>query len=954
MHRFQTILLVKRHRYHRKQKSEHQKNTLKHSVYFLVPLLLVFILSLPVAAGVIYTRISRDLPPVTWLEIFLDRENGLLLYPTEFLARDGQSILYQHTNYGVERRFLSIDPNQEEFFSPYLIQFTIASVEPDFWNSPGFHANWLKNDPPQTIAEHLVSRLLLWEEESSWFTSLRMRLLAAQITKRYGRAQVLEWYLNSTSYGHLTIGADTAARLYFDKPASQLSMAEAALLVATVEKPAINPLDAEQASLENQKTFLDQLYQAGVLPIEDYQEALNADINFHTPPPPYPQIAKAFNQQVLNRLSRQYGLERVELGGLRVTTTLDIEKQTALSCTTRIQLNQLKGQPAQINGCQPASLLTTVLSTQTRLPQTLQASAILMEPATGQVLAYLGDDNGGQESAYTQQHQAGSLLTPLITVNAFARGFSPASQIWDIPASLPEDLSDFSQEVQQYQGPVRLRTAVIQDLLAPISQLYEQIGADLIWRTAQSFGLSNLSNEALNQLLYTHNSASLLEIAQFYGTFSTLGTRYGITSPETGTIEAVLYQRVESVDGRILFTFNQPDSASIVSQQLAYLVHDILQDDYERRSAYGYPNLLEIGRPTAAKYGKNFQQSEVWAIGYTPQYLSVVWFGLPQNEEGTKLDHKTAGAVWHAIMQWLHKDLPITAWEQPPGISEITVCARSGLLPTQECPTTISEKFADGSQPVSYDNLFQSFAINRETGLLATVFTPQELVEERTYMVLPENALMWAETANIQQPPKNYDSIQLTSPSENLIITQPEAYQYLSGNIQIRGTVDEANLQHFQVLVGAGLYPETWYQVGEEQTTSKRNSVLASWDTTEQKDGLYALRLQVVRNDLSIKNHTLQVSIDNTPPQITLIYPQENSIISKAFNGQFTLQAEIQDQIGIKSVTWMIDGQAIGKQTQMPYSYPVSLSSGKHTLQITAEDNAGNIIQSTQVEFTVE
>ncbi len=954
MQRFRTFLLVKNHRNNRKHKKQRQIRTVKNGSYFLVTLLILLVLSIPVTAGIIYTRISRDLPPVTWLEVYLDHESGLLLSPTELIARDGETIIYQYGNYGVERRFLSIDPNQEEFFSPYLIQFTISSIEPDFWESPGYQTNWLKNAAPQTIAEHVVTRLLLWEEEPSWYTSLRMRLLAAQITKRYGRAQVLEWYLNSTAYGHLTVGADSASRLYFGKPASQLSMAEAALLVATVEKPAINPLDAQQAALENQKDFLDQLYKSGVLPIEDYQETLAAEININTPPPAYPQIAKAFTQQVLNRLSREYGSERVELGGLRVVTTLDVEKQMALTCTTRQQLNQLKGEAVNSAACEPANLLAAVSNTGNPFPQTLQASALIMDPNSGEVLAYLGDDSGYQESGYTQQHQSGSLLSPLIAVNAFARGFSPASQLWDIPASLPQDLDDFAQPTETYQGPVRLRTAVIQDLLAPLSQLYEQIGADLVWRTAQSFGLGNLTVQAPNQLLFDQDSATLLEIGQFYATFSTLGTRFGVRSAETGNIEAILYRRVETSDGHVLFELNQVDSASIVSAQLAYLVHDMLQDDYARRAAYGYPNLLEIGRPTGAKYGTNFDHSEVWAVGYTPQYLSVVWFGLPPQEETQTLEEKTAGTVWHALMQWLHRDLPVLSWEQPAGISEVTVCSQSGLLPTQECPNTIAEKFTDGSQPVSADNLFRSYAVNRETGLLATVFTPQELVEERTYMVLPENALDWAEAAGIEQPPKNYDSIQVSSPSDTVFISSPDAYQYISGEVKIRGTANEPNLRSFQILVGAGLYPETWYQVGEEQTTPKTNALLAAWDTTEQNDGLYALRLQVIREDLSLENHTIQVSVDNTPPQITPIYPLEGTEITEAFNGQFTLQAGIEDLIGVKEVTWMIDGQIIGKQTQMPYSYPVNLSQGKHTLQITAEDIAGNIGQSLEINFIVK
>lgn len=953
MQRFQTYLLVKRHRLKSRQKKERQNKNLRGGAYFLTTLLILTLLAIPIAIGVVYTDISRNLPPVEWLEIYLDRENGTLLSPTVILDSSEQSILYQYSNKGVERRFLAIDPNQEEFFSPYLVQLTAASIEPAFWTSAGYHANWLQNDPPETIAETLVSRLLLWDEADSWQTSLRMRLLAAQITKRYGRAQIIEWYLNSTAYGYNTIGADAAARLYLGKPASELSLAESALLVATAQKPAINPLDAPQAALENQQAFLEAIYEAGYITQDDYQKAVNSEIVFNTPPPPYAQPAKAFTQQVLNQLYKDLGIDRVELGGIRVITTLDIEIQSALVCTTRTQLNRIKGETVP-SDCPTAHLLPLTTSAADGDYTNLAASAITLDPATGKVLAYLGDDTGQQESAYTQRHQAGTLLTPLITVNAFARGYSPATQVWDIPASLPLDLQAYAQPIESYQGPLRLRTAIVQDLIAPLAQLYAQLGTDLVWRTAQSFGLGDALLEDPDTVLFDQESANLIEIGQFYNTFATLGTRYGKQNPENGVVEAVLYERIETVDGHILYEFSSPDAAPIVSQQLAYLMHDILQDDYERRSAYGYPNLLEIGRPVGSKYGHNADHSEVWTVGYTPNYTTVVWFGLDEPETAQSLDSKNAGAVWHALMQWLHSDLTVQNWETPIGISEASVCTLSGLVPTRECPNTITEKFVDGNQPVSYDNLFRSYAINRETGLLATVFTPPELVEERTYMIVPENALGWATALGIQQPPKNYDSIQASIPSETVVITAPEAYQYLSGTVKIAGTAAGSDLQRFQIQIGAGLYPETWYQIGEEQTSPKRNRTLVEWDTTEQPDGLYALRLQVVRENLFIENHTIQVSVDNSPPLVTPIYPSSGTEIDAALGGNITLQADVQDQVGIKEVVWELDGTVIGKSTQMPYSYPVSIRTGKHSLIITAVDLAGNETVTEEITFTVK
>ncbi|MCK7510794.1 MAG: hypothetical protein MZV70_46490 [Desulfobacterales bacterium] len=108
----------------------------------------------------------------------------------------------------------------------------------------------------------------------------------------------------------------------------------------------------------------------------------------------------------------------------------------------------------------------------------------------------------------------------------------------------------------------------------------------------------------------------------------------------------------------------ETDSQSILSNQLAYLIHDFLQDDLARSLSLGYPNQLEIGRPAGAKFGHTYNNEEVWAAGYTPQYTTVVWYG--NNAIGKEaVDYKISGNVWYAMMQWLHKDLAIETWSTP-------------------------------------------------------------------------------------------------------------------------------------------------------------------------------------------------------------------------------------------------------------------------------------------------
>jgi len=950
--RLQTLLIVKDRKKRRKQKSFKARRSLRHVSLVSLIVVLIVVASIPVIVGYYYTQLTTNLPTTDWIPAYLDPENGILLSPTILMDKNNENEIYRLEEAGIQRRFLPLDPNRPEFISPYVVQLTVAVYQPDFWSSPGYNRNFLSTDSDRTIAERLVEKLLIWDEPMNLNRILRMRLLAAQITEKYGRAQVLEWYLNSSGYGHYTIGVDSAARLYLDKNASELNLAEAALLVSTSQTPALNPMDAPQAALENQANLLKQLNEDGFVSDEDYNTAMKSNLEVVAEAQEQEQIASAFSSLVINKLYEIYGRERVEMGGLRVTTSMDHEIQQALRCTLISQLKRVKGSTSVNTTCSPERFLPSLFD-ESMDGIELMGSGIILNPRSGEVHAMVGNLNREEESASNARKQGGTILTPLIAVNAFARGFSPATQIWDIPAYLSEYLSAYQLPIEEYKGPLRFRTALANDYLTGVNRLFDQIGYDVVSRSANSFGLNTISNlDQVQEMLYSGESVTILEVADFYSIFATLGTHFGIKNPANGLIEPKLLLHVEMVDGLVLDNF-QTDSQAILSPQLAYLTHDILRDDYERRATLGYPNLLDIGRPSGAKFAATFNKDEIWTAGYTPQYVSVIWFG--QSEPDLfELNPKIAGGVWYAMMQWLHQNLPVENWQKPTGISEVVVCSLSGLLPTRECPDTITEIFIDGTQPAGNDNLFKSYEINRETELLATVFTPAEMVETRTYMLVPEDALDWATANRIVVPPKDYDLIQAPNPSENGLITSPTNHSYVSGVVDIMGTVQTQDLISYRIQVGQGLNPTSWLQIGEDLTRRITNRKIMEWDTTETDDGLYAMRLMVIRENFQVDTHTIQVSVDNTPPTGKIIYPTESRTISRSSQGTITLQAEAFDSAGIERIEWWLDGKIVGNNTQMPYSNPININTGKHTVFIKIYDIAGNENISSEFEFVVE
>jgi hypothetical protein len=217
--------------------------------------------------------------------------------------------------------------------------------------------------------------------------------------------------------------------------------------------------------------------------------------------------------------------------------------------------------------------------------------------------------------------------------------------------------------------------------------------------------------------------------------------------------------------------------------------------------------------------------------------------------------------LWNALMQIASQNAPRDGWTVPADVSVMNVCDPSGMLPTSDCPNLVSEVFLNGNEPVQADNMYRRFSINRETGLLATVFTLPQLIEERVYLVVPGEARSWAEGAGLEIPPSNYDVIQSPQIDANVNITSPALFSEVSGSVQIRGTAAGDNFVSYRVLVGQGLNPRHWIQVGDgnEPVT---NGLLATWNTTDL-NGLYAVQLQVVRSDQRVETAIIQVTISD-------------------------------------------------------------------------------------------
>ncbi|MEN8098604.1 MAG: Ig-like domain-containing protein, partial [Chloroflexota bacterium] len=461
----------------------------------------------------------------------------------------------------------------------------------------------------------------------------------------------------------------------------------------------------------------------------------------------------------------------------------------------------------------------------------------------------------------------------------------------------------------------------------------------------------------------------LLDMVYAFSVFDNLGTMVGRErDPEERELgqrelDPVSILHVEDKDGNVLYRYSQPARRDILTSQLAWLMNNIMSDRGSRCPAFGCPNALELpdGRPAAAKTGTTNSYKDAWTIGFTPQLVSGVWVGNSNNEEMENVPgSKGAAPIWNAFMSYALRNEPLQEWPEPSGINSMQVCATSGLLPTAWCPTR-NEFFVQGTEPTTPDTIYQPYRVNKETGRLATVYTPPELVEEKVFTILPPEATDWLaglseeEREQWPQPPAEYDTIVGPSPDTGpLAFVNPLPFAYVSGIVELVGMVQVDNLAYYRVAYGSGLNPGAWQMIGSEHDGTKNNEVLEIWDTTGL-DGLYTVQLAAVRHDQSFESTSIQVTVDNQPPEIELTFPLPEQEFIYPDDEWVTVQPLAMDNVSLDYVEFFVDGAAVGRSSVSPFSFQWTIGGavGRHSVHAVAYDAAGNSTTSSSIVFNV-
>jgi membrane carboxypeptidase/penicillin-binding protein len=938
------------------------------SITWLMTFGFLAILGLAFFAGTFYVQLIKDLPPVGNIEImFTETENGFLA-PVQVYDRSNTKLFDLLHPAALDRRWHHIGDIGDDVVPEALLNAMVVAHDENFWSNQGVDLGPLIRyvlqggsntdvvELARSIPQQLIKMTILPSDDflqpDLWRT-LREAILAHRLIARYSKNQILEWYINSVYFGNLAFGVDAAALVYFNKHAAELTLAESTLLAAISTQPTIEPFEIPEHLREKQEHILQVMLEQGWITKSQSQRALLESVELNGQ-----QAFQGLDLQryTLDRIVNALGVAITDRAGLYVFTTINREIQSQVQCEAEFLLRGLDDQGSEgiIEGekCRASEALQLQISGDESIPSGVESLAsVILDSKTGELLSIYGPLDEPMPSA--------SMLYPFVYLAAFSRGSSPGTMVLDLPL---DNLEEPRFEGIPSHGPILIRNALVEGYPFAIQRTIQSVGLENVLQVIRQMGVTEIQSEAdlsLGEGFPELHEISLINAVSGYGILANSGKIVGTTGERTNEnvrrlLGPIFIREVIDRDGRNLYTADTEEQ-SVVSQELAFLVTDVLQDSAVVKSPFERSDLFKLNRPSAVMSGMNQDENLSWTIGYTPSRVVGLWLG-DRSQEGAdrSVVSWASQALWYAFMIQVTQNQPAEDWQKPAGIIQVDICEPSGLLPTSYCPSVVGEIFLDGTEPVHYDMFYQPFRINKETGKLATLFTPFDLVVEKVFFVPPPEATEWAREEGYLQPPNEYDNLTVASLDEDSVqIDIPKNFDYIGGEKWISGRTKVDNFKYFRLQYGEGLDPTHWFQIGENQFTPIEEGTLIMWDTLPL-EGLYALQLIVVDQDDIAYIDTTYVTVDNERPEVILICPEDVLRIDPKKGQSITCEAQVSDNIGISKVEFFIDEQRFDIDFTEPFILQMEtdrLTTG--TLSARAYDLAGNISQSKGIEISI-
>jgi penicillin-binding protein 1B len=538
-----------------------------------------------------------------------------------------------------------------------------------------------------TVTQQLVKNRLLTAERT-FARKLSEAWLATVLEWRYSKEVILEAYLNEVYLGQLgglaIRGVGAASRVYFDKEAHQLTLAESALLAGLIRapntySPALNPDRAR----ERRGVALARMQELGMITAEQRQAADGEPI---APPnrKASGQLAAYFTDRVRQEMEETVGDDAAEgLAVARVYTTLDTTLQRfAEAAVTRGLENVERGYPRL---------------RREKSAERLQAVLIALDPRTGDVVALVGgrDYRTSQfNRAVYARRQPGSAFKPFVFLAALTRtDLSPrltlASFVQDEPITLTVNHRAWTPRNHEdlYEGRVTLRRALEKSLNAATVRVAEATGLEHVVDTARRLGITS-ELAPVPSLALGAFEVTPLELAGAYAAFANDGAIWNAAAVIRAPYDAQGFE----------LPVPKPQADEVITPAEAYLMTSLLAGVIDKGTAASV-RARGIAADLAGKTGTTNDGRDAWFVGYSPRLLALVWVGFDDGSPHGLSAAQAAVPIWSDFMKQAIDAYPVPAFEIPDGIANVEIDITNGMAANRFCPAVAREVFLSGTEP---------------------------------------------------------------------------------------------------------------------------------------------------------------------------------------------------------------------------------------------------------------
>ncbi|MDP2964981.1 MAG: transglycosylase domain-containing protein [Pelolinea sp.] len=822
-----------------------------------------------------YFRIAAGLPSVDDLQQYASQFETTRIYD-----RNG-NLIYEILDPNAGRRTYTSLEN----ISPYVIAATIATEDKDFYTNPGFdpwgilRALWQNYTTGRvvsgasTITQQLARSLLLSPEERSQVTTQRKAreiVLAAEITRKYSKDEILELYLNEIYYGNIAYGIEAASETYFNTNADQLNLAQASFLAGLPQAPAVyDVFTNREGALLRHQDVLNLMYQlssdrncirvnqwevpvcvrldeavAAVQEIENYPFA-QRPVNM-----PFPHWVNYIRMQ----LESQFDPQTIYRSGFKVYTTLDPDLQNYAQSAVKTQVDKLVENDAT------------------------DGALVAIRPASGEILAMVGSADffneaiSGQVNMAISPRQPGSSIKPLTYTAAFEKGWTPATLIWDVPSEFPpsgnpDDTREPYKPVNydgKFHGPVRARNALGSSYNMPAVKVLDFVRIydnpetsekDGFIAFAERMGITTLTREDYGlSLTLGGGDVSLLELTGAFSIFANGGVRQ----------VPFAISKIEDHFGKVVYEHPSQPGEQVIRADHAYLISDILSDNGARSPAFGSNSVLNLPFKAAVKTGTTNNFHDNWTLGYTPDIAVGVWIGNADYTPMKNVSGVTGAApLWSDVIQWeINRTMGgnPTSFKRPDSIEDIVICKASGTKPSDRCPDQTSEIFAKDQPPLDKkDDLWWEIAIDTWTNLRAGPACSEFTEEKLTLNVSEKWARKWIrdeEAGRSWAAELGFSDPVIFTPSRECKGDDPRPTIVFVG-LNDGMTVSDSpldiyvvvsatgNFESFKLQYGIGNNPSKWHTLFKSGSQVKEPEKLVSWDVYQADLARVTLRIVI-------------------------------------------------------------------------------------------------------------